>query len=147
VRRYISEEFAGAALHPVDLYDAGTGRLLQQLVDPNFTHISPVNKPHPRLDVIISGASRSLYAWRPAPVADEEEAAARQSNGSSSSSASGGTPFKLQGSTTYMYFDADPVDDTKKKRKAAASTSAAVAEESDGDEPGPSKATKGRKKK
>ena len=52
----------------MDLYDAGTGRLLQQLVDPNFTHISPVNKPHPRLDVIISGASRSLYAWRPAPA-------------------------------------------------------------------------------
>lgn len=51
----------------MDLYDAGTGRLLQQLVDPNFTHISPVNKPHPRLDVIISGASRSLYAWRPVP--------------------------------------------------------------------------------
>ena len=46
---------------------SGTGHLLQQLVDPNFTHISPVNKPHPRLDGVISGSSRSLYAWRPVP--------------------------------------------------------------------------------
>jgi hypothetical protein len=29
-----------------------------------------VNKPHPRLDVIISGASRSLFAWRPVPPGD-----------------------------------------------------------------------------
>ena len=28
--------------------------------------ICPVNKPHPRLDLIVSGSSRSLYAWRPA---------------------------------------------------------------------------------
>ena len=35
--------------------------------DPNLTTISPVNKPHPREDVIISGSSRSLYAWRPVP--------------------------------------------------------------------------------
>ena len=41
-----------------------------QLVDPNFTHISPVNKPHPRLDVIVSGASRSLFAWRPVPPSE-----------------------------------------------------------------------------
>lgn len=27
--------------------------------------ICPVNKPHPRLDMIVSGSSRSLYAWRP----------------------------------------------------------------------------------
>jgi hypothetical protein len=29
--------------------------------------ICPVNKPHPRLELIVSGSSRSLYAWRPAP--------------------------------------------------------------------------------
>jgi DNA damage-binding protein 2 len=66
MRRYISEDFGGVALHPVDIMDASTGRLLTQLVDANLATICPVNKPHPRLDVIISGSSRSLYAWRPA---------------------------------------------------------------------------------
>jgi hypothetical protein len=66
-RRYISEDLGGVALHPVDLMDAATGRLLGQLADPNLTTICPVNKPHPRLDLILSGSSRSLYAWAPEP--------------------------------------------------------------------------------
>ena len=45
--------------------DAATGRLLTQLVDANVATICPVNKPHPRLQLIVSGSSRSLYAWRP----------------------------------------------------------------------------------
>lgn len=36
LRRYISEDFNGSALHPVDLLDAGSGRLLTQLVDANL---------------------------------------------------------------------------------------------------------------
>ena len=63
--RYISEDFGGVALHPIDILDASTGRLLTQLVDANLTTICPVNKPHPRVNVIVSGSSRSLYAWRP----------------------------------------------------------------------------------
>ena len=47
--------------------DVATGKLLDQLKDPNLTTICPVNKPHPRLDCIISGSSRSLYCWRPMP--------------------------------------------------------------------------------
>lgn len=43
--------------------DASTGALVGQLADPNLGTISPVNSPHPRRDVIISGSSRSLYAW------------------------------------------------------------------------------------
>ena len=65
VCRYISEDFGGVALHPIDVLDASTGRLLSQLVDANLSTICPVNKPHPRVDVIVSGSSRSLYAWRP----------------------------------------------------------------------------------
>ena len=34
--RYISEDFNGSALHPVDLLDAGSGRILTQLVDANL---------------------------------------------------------------------------------------------------------------
>ena len=58
----------------------------------------------------------------------------------------------LQPSERYVFFDADPVDDTKKKRKAASSSAAAAATKED-DEPkgdkaprGPKKAAKGRKK-
>lgn len=65
--RYISEDFGGVALHPIDLLDASTGKQLAQLTDPNLETICPVNKPHPRQDIIISGSSRSLYAWKPAP--------------------------------------------------------------------------------
>lgn len=34
--RYISEDFNGSALHPIDLLDAGSGRILTQLVDANL---------------------------------------------------------------------------------------------------------------
>ncbi|EFN53251.1 hypothetical protein CHLNCDRAFT_26064, partial [Chlorella variabilis] len=73
VGRYISEDFGGLALHPVDLLDASTGALVGELTDPNLTTICPVNLPHPRLDLIVSGSSRSLYAWRPAPEEEEDE--------------------------------------------------------------------------
>jgi len=45
--RYISEDFAGLALHPIDIMDAGTGKLVQQLKDPNLATICPVNKVRP----------------------------------------------------------------------------------------------------
>ncbi|PNW73904.1 hypothetical protein CHLRE_13g577550v5 [Chlamydomonas reinhardtii] len=73
VGRYISEDFGGVALHPVDVMSAADGGLLRQLTDTNLTTISPVNKPHPRRDVIISGSSRSLYCWAPVPPDDQQE--------------------------------------------------------------------------
>lgn len=56
--RYISEDFDGQALHPVDILDISSGALLQQCIDTNLTTISPVNKPHPRRDIIITGSAR-----------------------------------------------------------------------------------------
>lgn len=56
--RYISEDFGGVALHPVDIIDCSSGRLLAALVDGHLETITPVNLPHPRLDLIISGSSR-----------------------------------------------------------------------------------------
>lgn len=56
--RYISEDFGGVALHPVDIIDGSSGRLLAALVDGHLETITPVNLPHPRLDIIISGSSR-----------------------------------------------------------------------------------------
>jgi hypothetical protein len=46
--RYISEDCGGVPLHPVDVIDAATGAMLDQLVDLNLPNICPVNKPHPR---------------------------------------------------------------------------------------------------
>lgn len=77
IGRYISENYNGAALHPIDFIDISTGQLVAEIMDPNITTISPVNKLHPRDDVLASGSSRSLFIWRPKeksePVEQKDE--------------------------------------------------------------------------
>lgn len=58
IGRYISENYNGAALHPIDFIDISTGQLVAEVMDPNITTISPVNKLHPRDDVLATGSSR-----------------------------------------------------------------------------------------
>lgn len=58
IGRYISENYNGAALHPIDFIDISTGQLVAEIMDPNITTITPVNKLHPRDDVLASGSSR-----------------------------------------------------------------------------------------
>ncbi|XP_073062088.1 protein DAMAGED DNA-BINDING 2 [Primulina eburnea] len=65
VGRYISENYDGIALHPIDFIDISTGQLVAEVMDPNITTISPVNKLHPHDDVLASGSSRSIFIWRP----------------------------------------------------------------------------------
>ncbi|KAF6153594.1 hypothetical protein GIB67_027461 [Kingdonia uniflora] len=65
IGRYISENYNGAALHPIDFIDTSTGKLVAEVMDPNITTISPVNKLHPRDDLMATGSSRSLFIWRP----------------------------------------------------------------------------------
>ncbi|KAJ6424834.1 hypothetical protein OIU84_025578 [Salix udensis] len=65
IGRYISENYNGAALHPIDFIDISTGQLVAEVMDPNITTISPVNKLHPRDAILASGSSRSLFIWRP----------------------------------------------------------------------------------
>ncbi|KAM7527672.1 hypothetical protein LguiB_031082 [Lonicera macranthoides] len=65
IGRYISENYDGVALHPIDFIDISTGQLAAEVMDPNITTISPVNKLHPRDDVLASGNSRSIFIWRP----------------------------------------------------------------------------------
>ncbi|KAF4358811.1 hypothetical protein G4B88_023095 [Cannabis sativa] len=65
IGRYISENYNGAALHPIDFIDISTGQLVAEVIDPNITTISPVNKLHPREDILVTGSSRSLFVWRP----------------------------------------------------------------------------------
>lgn len=65
VGRYISENYNGAALHPIDFIDTSTGQLVAEVMDPNITTITPVNKLHPRDDILASGSSRfiSVLSW------------------------------------------------------------------------------------
>ncbi|XP_002525636.2 protein DAMAGED DNA-BINDING 2 [Ricinus communis] len=65
IGRYISENYNGTALHPIDFVDVSTGQLVAEVMDPNITTISPVNKLHPRDDILASGSSRSLFIWKP----------------------------------------------------------------------------------
>lgn len=65
IGRYISENYNGVALHPIDFIDTSTGRLVAEVIEPDITTISPVNKLHPREDILASGSSRSLFIWRP----------------------------------------------------------------------------------
>ncbi|KAL2898713.1 Protein DAMAGED DNA-BINDING 2 [Bienertia sinuspersici] len=58
IGRYISENYNGVALHPIDFIDVSTGQLVAEVIDPNITTISPD-------DVLASGSSRSLFIWRP----------------------------------------------------------------------------------
>ncbi|XP_062172253.1 protein DAMAGED DNA-BINDING 2 [Alnus glutinosa] len=73
IGRYISENYNGAALHPIDFIDISTGRLVAEVMDPNITTISPVNKLHPRDDVLATGSSRSLFIWRPKEESEPAE--------------------------------------------------------------------------
>ncbi|RAL42361.1 hypothetical protein DM860_012144 [Cuscuta australis] len=73
IGRYISENFNGTALHPIDFIDITTGQLVAEVMDPNITTISPVNKLHPRDDVMASGSSRSLFIWSPAGDSEEKD--------------------------------------------------------------------------
>lgn len=144
IGRYISESYDGTALHPIDLVDVATGANVGELVDPNLTTICPVNKAHPRKDMIITGSSRSLYAWKPEEEDEDQEgssvaaaarmaataaewAAASERNADGAGSSKGPrTPFLLRGSANYLFFDADEGAAGKKKR-ATTKTSAAAA--------------------
>ena len=58
IGRYISENYNGTALHPIDFIDISNGQLVAEVMDPSITNISPVNKLHPREDFLASGSSR-----------------------------------------------------------------------------------------
>ena len=58
VGRYISENYNGVALHPIDFIDTSSGKLLAEVMDPDIITISPVNKLHPQDDILATGSSR-----------------------------------------------------------------------------------------
>jgi len=121
IGRYISEDFSGVALHPVDLIDTGTGGLVAELVDPNLTTICPLNKIHPRLDIIITGSSRSLYAWHPRKDDIIEEGIGEGEGGAGPSRGNKGgkkLPGWLQ-PDAFVLYDADPGSGGKAKGKRA----------------------------
>ncbi|CAI5987279.1 unnamed protein product [Closterium sp. NIES-64] len=111
--RYISDDYNGVALHPIDFLDASSGALLGSAVDPHLTTISPVNLPHPRCDLLATGSSRSIYLWTVPEDAEEGEG---EATGEASQQGYGGTgragqqqavssPFGSRG--TIRMFNAD----------------------------------------
>ncbi|KAF3777410.1 DAMAGED DNA-BINDING 2 protein [Nymphaea thermarum] len=76
IGRYISENYNGVALHPIDFIDISTGQLVAEVMEPSITTISSVNKLHPREDIMASGSSRSLYVWRPKGLQESDQAEA-----------------------------------------------------------------------
>lgn len=108
IGRYISDDFGGIALHPVDLIDVSTGRLCAEMIDPMITTISPVNKIHPRLELIVSGSSSSLYAWT--PDVDDEDAPQQQDDCTDSVLPAYG----------FTFYDASAAQKNERKRKKQA---------------------------
>ncbi|KAL6848212.1 hypothetical protein ACP4OV_022340 [Aristida adscensionis] len=78
IGRYISENYNGVALHPIDFIDTSSGKLLAEVMDPDITTISPVNKLHPKDDILASGNSRSIFIWKPKTEADLTEQRTKQ---------------------------------------------------------------------
>ena len=103
IGRYISEDYGGVALHPIDVLSADSGRMLVALADPNVTTICPVALPHPRRDVVAAGSSRNIFVWEPAGGEDEAEAA--RASGDAAARARGAIPRMLD------------LDDGEKKKK------------------------------
>ncbi|URD83860.1 WD domain, G-beta repeat [Musa troglodytarum] len=64
IGRYISENYDGVALHPIDFIDTSTGKLVAEVMDTDVTTISPVNKLHPQDHILASGSSRTLLIWK-----------------------------------------------------------------------------------
>uniref|UniRef100_A0A0D3EJF5 DNA damage-binding protein 2 n=1 Tax=Oryza barthii TaxID=65489 RepID=A0A0D3EJF5_9ORYZ len=117
IGRYISENYNGIALHPIDFIDTSTGKLLAEVMDPDITTISPVNKLHPRDDILASGSSRSIFIWKPKTESDATEERNREKAkefvyGSGSRKKSNG---KHENSSDD---DSDGSCDGKKKKKA-----------------------------
>ena len=119
IGRYISEDYGGFALHPIDLFDISTGAIVGSLVDPNLTTISPVNRFHPRRDVIITGSSRSLYSWKPKEEGKQQMPDMEHNVDPSLPSSSSGWRGAAQprGSTNFTFFDAENDERKKKKKK------------------------------
>ncbi|XP_074571002.1 DNA damage-binding protein 2 [Curcuma longa] len=65
IGRYISENYDGVALHPIDFIDTSTGKLVAEVMDTDVTTITPVNKLHPREYILASGSSRTILIWKP----------------------------------------------------------------------------------
>jgi DNA damage-binding protein 2 len=131
IGRYISEDYNGTALHPIDMLSAKTGRLLSALTDANVQTICTVVTPHPTRDVIAAGSSRNIFVWEPVQAEDDAEdgAAARAE---ADAARGGGESAGARGRAAIpRMLDLDESDKKKKKGRAE-----------DEDEGGPSKGGK-----
>lgn len=72
---YMEGDDRGATqlLHPIDLFSAKSGTLLNSLVDMAVPTTCPVNNFSPRADVIVSGSSAHLILWSAKKAAAAKE--------------------------------------------------------------------------
>jgi len=63
--RYISDDFGGIPLHPIDVFDTQNGSSIAEIKHPSMPTISPINLFHPTQNIIASGTSKSMYLWKP----------------------------------------------------------------------------------
>ncbi|KAL5228486.1 hypothetical protein ABZP36_016751 [Zizania latifolia] len=121
IGRYISENYNGVALHPIDFIDTSTGKLLAEVMDPDITTISPVNKLHPRDDILASGSSRSIFIWKPKTEDDTTEE--RNKEKAKEYVYGSGSRKKSNGKHDNSDDDSDGSSDGKKKGKKTRFTS------------------------
>ena len=130
IGRYISEDYDGLALHPIDVFDVATGRQQAELIDTNVTTICPVAVPHPTDNLVAAGSSRNIFVWEPVPEDELEEEAgdATRNDGSA-----GGGGAKLTTTWRPRMLDLDD------KKKGAGGKKGKKGEEEDDDLDGPFK--------
>eukprot|EP01023_Acetabularia_acetabulum_P057816 TRINITY_DN6749_c0_g2_i1.p1 TRINITY_DN6749_c0_g2~~TRINITY_DN6749_c0_g2_i1.p1 ORF type:complete len:558 (-),score=59.56 TRINITY_DN6749_c0_g2_i1:258-1931(-) len=108
--RYISENFDGIALHPLDFIDVNLGKPVCQLYDPNLTTIPTVNQCHPLHNIVATGTSSSIFIWQPSVEAKEAEEESEKQNFSDQMPG-------VQRFQNFVQFDAR--QEQKKAKKAA----------------------------
>jgi DNA damage-binding protein 2 len=133
IGRYISEDYNGTALHPIDMLSAKTGRLLSALTDANVQTICTVVTPHPTRDVIAAGSSRNIFVWEPVLEEDEAEGAAARAEADAARGGGESAGARARAAIPRM-LDLDEGDKKKKKGRAQ--------RDEDEDEGGPSKGKK-----
>ena len=125
IGRYISEDYDGLALHPIDVFDVATGRQQAELIDTNVTTICPVTVPHPTDNLVAAGSSRNIFVWEPVPEDELEEEAG---DATRSDGAAGGGGAKLTTTWRPRMLDLDD------KKKGAGGKKGKKGEEEDDDD-------------
>ena len=139
IGRYISEDYDGLALHPIDVFDTATGRQQAELIDSNVATICPIAVPHPTEHIVAAGSSRNIFVWEPVPAdeLEDEEGDATRHDGAQGGGSGGAAAGKLT-TTTWQPRMLD-LDDKKKGGASKGKGKAKGDDEDDDGDGGPFK--------